>query len=220
MHIPDGFLDAKTLIGTAAISGATLGYGLAVAGRRLDDRQVPATAMLAAFIFAAQMVNFPIAGGTSGHLIGGALAAMLIGPWGGMVSMATVVIIQALFFSDGGITALGANLLNMAVLAPFVGYGVYRLLAGPARLGGSEKPAAPWRSHLAGFIAAWVSVMVAAAAASLELALSGVLPLSTLLAPMLGWHALIGVGEGVLTAIIVSYAWRVRPVRATIQGEE
>lgn len=203
MHIPDGLLDPKTLIGTAALSAAGVAYAARQVRRQLDSRQVPRVAVLTAFVFAAQMVNFPIPGGTSGHLMGGALVSVAFGPWVSTVVMSTVVAIQALLFQDGGITALGANLLNMALLGPLVGYGVYRSLKflWHSRLG--------WLTAV--FLSGWLSVVVAAVAAAVEMALSGTIPLRVGLPAMGFWHLFIGLGEGAITAAAAAYLAAERP---------
>lgn len=194
MHIPDGFLDAKTWLSTAALSAGALSYGLTQANRELEDRQIPVMGAMGAFVFAAQMVNFPVAGGTSGHLLGGALLALTMGPWPACIIMATIVGLQALFFNDGGVTVLGANIFNMAVLAPLSGYWVYRLL---------NRVIANRTVKI--FLAAWFSTMAAAAATALELAFSNTIALKLVLPAMLGWHSLIGIGEGLITAGVISY---------------
>lgn len=197
MHIPDGFLDVKTWVTTAALSTMAVGCAVRKTKDELGERQVPTLGVLAAFIFAAQMVNFPIVGGTSGHLMGATLAAVLLGPWSASIIMTTVLAVQALFFQDGGITALGANVFNMAVTAVAVGYGTYRLLSGPA----PERV----RKLAATFAASWMSVLAASVAASVELAASGVLPLRAALVAMFGWHIFIGLGEGIITTAVVAY---------------
>jgi cobalt/nickel transport system permease protein len=149
--------------------------------------------VLAAFIFAAQMLNFTVAGGTSGHLIGGALAAVLLGPWAGILTMTTVVAIQALLFQDGGLLVMGANITNIAILSTLVGYGIYRgikLVAGERR----------WGLFVGGFAASWASVVTSAVATAIQVAFSGTSPLGVALPAMAGVHALIGVGEGLITA--------------------
>jgi cobalt/nickel transport system permease protein len=148
--------------------------------------------VLAAFIFAAQMLNFTVLGGTSGHLIGGALAAILLGPWAAILTMTTVVSIQALVFQDGGLLAMGANILNMAIIAPLVAYGVYR---GVTTLAGERR----WGLFVGGFAAAWLSVVVSAVATAVQLAFSSTSPLAIALPAMAGVHALIGIGEGLIT---------------------
>lgn len=211
MHIPDGLLDAKTLIGTATLAAAGVTYASRQVRHQLDSRHVPRVAVLTAFVFAAQMVNFPIIGGTSGHLLGGALVAILFGPWVSTVVMTTVVAIQALLFQDGGITALGANLLNMALIGPLVGYASYQALR------------RPWASRAgwlaAAFLSGLLSVLAAAAAGAAELALSGIIPLSVGLPAMGTWHLFIGVGEGAITAAVAAYLAAERPeLMAGVKG--
>ena len=195
MHIPDGFLDGDVAVACAVPAVAAVGYGLRVADRELDDAKVPLLGVTAAFVFAVQMVNFPVAGGTSGHVLGAALAAILLGPWLAGLTMAVVLTVQCFAFADGGVTALGANILNMGVLgAIFAGFALQRT-----------------RSLLAVGVVAWAAVMLGATAVSFELALSGTVPLGTVLAPMLGVHALIGVGEAVVTVAAVSAVLSSRP---------
>jgi cobalt/nickel transport system permease protein len=159
----------------------------------------------AAFIFAAQMINFPIPGGTSGHLLGGTLAGVLLGPWAGSLVMAVVFIVQALFFQDGGLTVLGANIVNMGLIGTFGGYYLY---LGIRKAFGFHR----WRSMaIAVALAAWTSVVVAALACALQLALSGTVPPLVALVAMLSWHILIGIGEAVITVFAVGYIWRTRP---------
>lgn len=193
MHIPDGFLNAATLASTGAVSATGVGIAVRQVNRKLKEKQVPLMGVLAAFIFAAQMLNFPVAGGTSGHVLGAALAAILLGPWAAVLIMACVLIAQSLIFQDGGLLALGANIFNMGLVAVFVSYLSYRL--GTALFGETR------RVRLAtGFSAAWLSVVLAATAASFELAFSGASPLRVVLPAMVGVHALIGIGEGLVTA--------------------
>lgn len=194
MHIPDGLLDAKTWIGAAVLAGAGVTLATRQVQRQLDTRQVPRIAVTTAFIFAAQMINFPIVGGTSGHLMGGALAAIAFGPSVATVMMTAVFTIQALLFQDGGITALGANLLNMALISPFVAYGCHWLLT---------RLRFPWAASA--FVAGLLSVLVASAVAAVQLATSGVIPLSVGLPATLFWHLFIGLGEGAITAAVLSY---------------
>jgi cobalt/nickel transport system permease protein len=197
LHIPDGFLNGATMATTAAASAGGLGAAIKIAGRKLGERQVPLMGMMAAFIFAAQMLNFPVAGGTSGHVIGAAMATILLGPWASVVIMSLVLSVQCLVFQDGGLLALGANIFNMAIVASLVAYATYRVTGNVL---GSGR-----RSQLiAGFAAAWCSVLLAAVACSLELSASAVAPLGVVLPAMAGIHALIGVGEGLATAAVLS----------------
>jgi cobalt/nickel transport system permease protein len=204
MHIPDGFLDPGVAAATAIVSAGAVGYALRRADRDLDDERVPLLGVTAAFVFAVQMLNFPVAGGTSGHLLGAGLAAILLGPWLACLVMAVVLTTQALVFADGGISALGANVLNMGVIGALtVGY----LMV--------------WSRHLTprtrtGFLAvvaggAWLAVMAGAAATALELSVSGTVPLATVLPAMLGVHALIGAGEAVITVAAVGAVLATRP---------
>jgi cobalt/nickel transport system permease protein len=204
MHIPDGFLDAEVAAAAAVAAAGAVAYGLRRADRTLDERAVPLLGVTGAFVFAAQMLNFPVAGGTSGHFLGAALAAVLLGPWVACLVLAVVLGLQAFVFADGGITALGANVLNMGVVG---GLGAGLVIAAGRR----ALPAT--RSAFLGLvgIAAWLAVMAAAAACSLELAASGTVPLGTVLPAMLGVHALIGVGEAVVTVAAVSTVLASRP---------
>jgi cobalt/nickel transport system permease protein len=192
MHIPDGFLSVAMALICWVLAGGVVGVSLWRSGKTLGGRQVPLMGVLAAFIFAAQMLNFTVVGGTSGHLIGGALAAILLGPWAAILTMTTVVSIQALIFQDGGLLVMGANILNMAVIAPLVAYGVYR---GILALAGERR----WGLFVGGFAGAWLSVVVSAAATAVQLAFSGTSPLGVALPAMTGVHALIGIGEGLIT---------------------
>lgn len=194
MHIPDGFLDVKTLVATGAASAVALGVSSTKTAQYLNDRQLPSLGIMSAFIFAAQMVNFPIAGGTSGHLLGAALATTLLGPWAASLIISTVLIIQCLFFQDGGLTALGANIFNMAVAGVFVAYLVQTVLS-KLKL----------NQYVTSFVAAWASVMTAALLASVELAFSGTIKFSVVYPAMAGVHAIIGLGEGIITAVVVAF---------------
>ncbi|MEW6423705.1 MAG: energy-coupling factor ABC transporter permease [Bacillota bacterium] len=197
MHIPDGFLTPGVWAGASVLSAGALAGAVAKTRETLQDRQVPTLGVAAAFIFAAQMINFPVAGGTSGHLLGGALAAILLGPWNAFLVMTTVLVIQCLFFSDGGLTALGANVLNMAVIAPWVAYVMARLFKG------AEGNKAIRSTAI--FFASWSSVMAAALACAVEIVLSGSVPWQVALPAMAGWHALIGIGEGLITTVVVAF---------------
>jgi cobalt/nickel transport system permease protein len=175
-----------------------LAYAVRQTNRTLDDRAIPLMGVMAAFIFAAQMFNFQVIGGTSGHLLGGVLAAVLLGPWAGTLVMTSVVAVQALVFQDGGLVVLGANIFNMGVIGTLGGYAVYRTLC--RMLGGEERARIP-----AAGVAAWLSVVVAAAAISVELALSGTTELAIALPTMVGIHVLIGVGEAIITMAALAF---------------
>lgn len=206
MHVPDGFINAPVSAAAGVIAVAGVGVCLRQARRELDDRTAPMAGLVAVFIFAAQMINFPVAAGTSGHLIGGALAAILVGPFTGALAVAVVVMIQALMFADGGLSALGLNVLNMALVTVAVAWPVFRLLARSL-----PRSRGPWVT--AAFLAAFVSVPASAAAFSLEYALggTGTFADSTVLFAMVGTHLLIGIGEGLITALTVGAVLAVRP---------
>lgn len=204
MHIPDGFLSNGVAAAAGLLAIAAVAYGLRVADRDLDEARVPLLGVLAAFIFAVQMLNFPVAGGTSGHLLGATLAAVLLGRWIACLVMAVVLVTQAFAFADGGVTALGANILNMGILGA--------LLAGYAIAAG-RRLLPDTRVAFLGLVGgvSWLAVMTGAAAASAELAVSGTVPLRAVLPAMLGVHALIGIGEAVITVAAVSAVLAARP---------
>ena len=201
MHIPDGFLSLAISVICWLITVLVDGIAISRTNRSLGERQVPLMGIMAAFIFAAQMINFPVAGGTSGHLLGGTLAAVTLGPWAAMLEMTSVIAVQGLLFQDGGLTVMGANILNMGLVTPVIGYGLYR-----AALGGNRGV----KLVVAG-VAAWLSVMAGALLTSLELWLSGTAKLSIIIPAMLGIHALIGVGEALITVAALTFIFRTRP---------
>ena len=202
MHIPDGFID----LGTSAAAGVAAAGGVAVCLRRsaasLDERQAPLAGLVAAFVFAAQMLNFPVASGTSGHLIGGTLAAVLVGPWAGALCVTVVLIVQAILFADGGLSALGLNIVNMALVTTAVGYGAFAVL----------RRVLANRVTTAAGVAAALSVVASAAAFAVEYGIGGTGGVSTrtVFTAMVGVHALIGVGEGVITGMVVGAVLGVR----------
>lgn len=206
MHVPDGFLSAPVSAGTYAIAALGVAAALRGARRELDERTAPLAGLVAVFVFAGQMINFPVGAGTSGHLIGGTLAAVLIGPWTATLAVTVVLTVQALAFADGGITALGTNVTLMAIVSVWVGYGVFRL----AR---ALLPTRAVSVPVAAATGALVSVPSAALTFAGLYAAGGVAPISltTLVTAMLGWHTLIGVGEAVITALVVSSVVAARP---------
>ena len=215
MHIPDGLMaPLVAAIGWAEFV-AVMAAALWITGRKDREKDLPRIAVLSAGIFVAQMINFPIGGGTTGHLIGGALFAILAGPSVAIVGMTIVILIQALMFGDGGVSALGLNALNMAIIAPLTGWGTYTLLKSIMSIEATRQSS---RVLVAVSLAAWASVFVAAAACAAELAVSyavssgayGIAPTVSIPA-MLGYHAVIGVGEGIITAGVLAYVWRVSP---------
>lgn len=201
LHIPDGFLSLVISLIFWLATAALIGLAARRTRGQLGERQVPLMGIMAAFIFAAQMINFPVAGGTSGHLLGGALAAIVLGPWAGMLVMASVVGLQGLLFQDGGLVVMGANIFNMGLLTALIGYGLYRSVAGQGR---------GLRLAVAG-VAAWLSVMAAALLTAIQLWLSGTSPVNIVMPAMLGVHALIGIGEALVTVAALAFIEQTRP---------
>lgn len=203
MHIPDGFLDGKTLALTGALSAGGLAVAARQVNRTLPRNKIPLMGLGAAFVFAAQMLNFPVAGGTSGHLLGGVLAGVLLGPGAAAIVIACVLTVQALLFSDGGVLALGANIFNMAFIGAVVGYAIYR---------SARKFLPGLRGRItAVFFAAWLSTVLASVTCAGELALSGTLPPGVVFPAMVSVHALIGIGEGLITSLVILTIARTRP---------
>jgi cobalt/nickel transport system permease protein len=204
MHIPDGFLSLAVAIIFWVLAVTAVGYALSRVRTELNERQVPVMGVLAAVIFAGQMLNFSVSGGTSGHLLGATLAVILLGPWPALLVMTCVVSVQALIFQDGGLLALGANIFNMGVVGVFVAWGAYQLVR---RL----TPDTRWSRLLAGFLAGWFSIEIASLVAALQLALSGTSPANIAVPAMGGIHALIGLGEGLITLGALGFLMAVRP---------
>lgn len=206
MHMSDGLMNAPTSIAFGVVAAIGLAIAVTRARADLDDRTAPMAGLVTAFVFAVQMINFPILPGASGHLLGGALVAILVGPWVGALCIAIVLAVQALLFADGGLTALGTNITNMALVGVFAGYGVAVLLRRFARRG---------RTGLVvtAFVAALVNTVMAAFAFVVEYAIGGAggATLGTVLGLMVGLHVLIGIGEGVITAATVGAVAAVRP---------
>ena len=206
MHVPDGFIDATTSLATGAVAVAGVTLALRGARRELDDRTAPMAGLVATFVFAGQMMNFPVGAGTSGHLLGGTLAAVLAGPWTAVLAITVVLLVQALLMADGGITALGTNVTLMALVAVVVGWLVFRLVrAVLPRRTTSVAPAAA--------IGAFVSVPVVALAFTAIYAVGGTAPvaLDTVLTAMLSWHLVIGLGEAAITGLVVASVVAIRP---------
>lgn len=204
MHIPDGFLSVPIALVFWLLSAGVISIALKQVGKAFGEREVPLMGLLAAAIFAGQMLNFSVAGGTSGHLLGAALATILLGPWGAMIVLTCVVAVQAVLFQDGGLLALGANLFNMAVIGVLVAYLVYPLVRRLTRGLG-------WGIFAAGFLAGWASVFLSALAAGLQLALSGTSPADIAVPAMGAVHALIGIGEGLITMGALALLASARP---------
>ena len=207
VHIPDGFIDAPTSIAFGVVAAAGIGWCLKKGSAELDERAAPLAGLTAAFVFAGQMLNFPVAAGTSGHLLGGVLAAVLVGPWIGATCLAVVLLLQALFFADGGLTALGLSTFNMSFVGALGGYLVYR---GVLRVLPQRRASVP----IAAAVAAALSVPMAAASFVLQFAVGGTvedLSLSAVLAAMVGVHLLIGIGEALITLFTVGLVMSSRP---------
>ncbi|MEU3469448.1 energy-coupling factor ABC transporter permease [Streptomyces sp. NPDC006687] len=206
MHVPDGFIDAPVSVAAGVAAAAAVAVSLRGARRELDERTAPLAGLVAAFIFAVQMLNFPVAAGTSGHLLGGALAAILVGPYTGVLCVSVVLLMQGILFADGGLTALGVNILNMAVVTVLVSYAVFRLLL-------RVLPAGRRSVTVAAFAGALLSVPGAAVMFTLLYALGGTtdVPIGKVFTAMAGVHVLIGIGEALITAATVGAVIAVRP---------
>jgi cobalt/nickel transport system permease protein len=198
LHAPDAFLSIPVAGVMWLLTIAILAIAVRRTNRNLDERAIPLLGVMAAFIFAAQLFNFPIPGGTSGHLLGGVLAGVLLGPWAGTLVMTCVVAVQALVFQDGGLVSLGANVFNMGIVGALGGYGLYRAVA--KVLGGEDRARVP-----AAAIAAWVSVVTGAALMAVQLGVSGNTVLELALPALVGVHAVIGVGEALITAAALGF---------------
>ena len=203
MHIPDNFIDAKTALATAGLSAVGVGVALARVKRELPPRKIPLLGLSAAFLFAAQMVNFPVIGGTSGHLVGGALVAALLGPSAAVVVLTTVIIVQCFLFSDGGVTALGANIFNMAIIQSVSGWIIFRLVARFLRgLRGQVTALA---------FASWCATVIASISCAGQLSWSKTVSWASVFPAMTGIHIFIGIGEGLISALVFLAIQRTRP---------
>ncbi|MFJ4810198.1 energy-coupling factor ABC transporter permease [Streptomyces longwoodensis] len=206
MHVPDGFINAPTSAVTAVVAAGAIAVSLRGARRELDERTAPLAGLVAAFIFAVQMLNFPVAAGTSGHLLGGALAAILVGPCTGVLCVSVVLLMQGILFADGGLTALGVNITDMAIVTTVVSYALFRALV-------KILPRSRRSVTVASFVAALVSVPAAAVAFTVIYAIGGTTDVSIgkVATAMIGVHVLIGIGEAVITALTVGAVIAVRP---------
>jgi cobalt/nickel transport system permease protein len=204
MHIPDGFLSVPVSLLLWLPAVAAIAYALKRVGEDMGERQVPLMGVLAACIFAGQMINFSVTGGTSGHLVGAALATILLGPWAAILILTSVVGIQALIFQDGGLLALGANVFNMGIVGVAVSYTVYRIFQ---RLAGGRR----WGVFAGGFAAGWMAIFIASLGAALQLAISGTSPANVAIPAMGSIHALIGIGEGLITMGALALVYAARP---------
>jgi cobalt/nickel transport system permease protein len=201
LHIPDGFLTLIVSLVFWLVTIILVGLAVSKSNQSLGEKQIPLMGVMAAFIFAAQMLNFPIAGGTSGHFLGGSLAAIVLGPWAGILVMTAVVGVQARLFQDGGLLVMGANIFNMGIITSVIGFGLYRMVVSRKR---------GLRIAFAG-IGAWIATMAAALFTALQLWLSGTTRLEIVVPAMLGVHALIGLGEALITMAALTYIEQTRP---------
>jgi cobalt/nickel transport system permease protein len=203
MHIPDGFLTPRVWVPLDIVSIGAVSYALRRISEVLEEKAIPLMGVLAAFVFAAQMLNIPVGGGTSGHFLGGALAGALLGPWGGLTVMTVVLIVQCFLFQDGGLAALGTNIFNMGILGAMGGAFIYRTLARirPQRGG----------HFAAGFIAGWLAMVVSAVSCASQLAISGVVTWRAGVWFIVGSHALLGFIEGAVTGSVLQALSRSRP---------
>lgn len=206
MHVPDGFIDAQTSLAAAAVAAGGAAVALRKAGQDVLESRAPMTGLVAAFIFAAQMLNFPVATGTSGHLLGGLLAAVLVGPWLGSLAVTVVLVVQSLLFADGGLSALGLNILLMAFIPAFIGYGLFLL---------ARRALPRTRAGILGAtaFAAFASVVLASIGFTIAYAFGGndAASVSTVATAMIGVHVLIGIGEAVITTLTVGAVLATRP---------
>jgi cobalt/nickel transport system permease protein len=212
MHLPDGFIDTKTAASAAALSVLGVGWALRRVKSQLPPSKVPLLGLSAAFLFTAQMLNFPVIGGTSGHLVGGALVAALLGPSAAVVVVTTVVVVQCFLFADGGVVALGANVFNMALVDSVSGYLIYRLLCG-------------WFSGTRGRVTAiafagWCSTVLASLTCAGQLAWSGTVGWGAGFRAMAGVHMLIGLGEALISALVLAAIIKTRPDMVSQTGRE
>jgi cobalt/nickel transport system permease protein len=204
LHIPDGFLTIEVALVGWILASIIIAIAIRQTRNQLGERQIPLMGVMAAFIFASQAINFPVAAGTSGHLLGGALAAITLGPWAATLIMTAVIVTQGLLFQDGGLLVMGWNILNMGVLTAFAGYAGYALMQ--RLFNGNVRTRLP-----SAFVGAWVSVEVGAVATAFELAVSGTSPLNIALPAMAAVHALIGLGEGFITTGAIALLQSIRP---------
>jgi cobalt/nickel transport system permease protein len=203
MHIPDGFVDLKTAISAGVVSAGGLAAAIYKVKSYFKAKVIALMGVISALIFALQMINFTIPGGTSGHLLGGALAAIVLGPHAGVIVVAVVLIVQAFIFMDGGVVALGANIFNMAIIGVYGSYLIYWLICK------ISKSKITFFTSVA--VASWLSVVIASLFAALELGISGTYALGVTLKAMTGVHAVIGVGEAIITVAVVAFISKIRP---------
>lgn len=205
MHIPDGFLSTPVVLVMWIFTIIVVGYSIKKTNNQITERHIPLMGVLAAFVFAAQMVNIPVAAGTSGHFLGGVLVVIFLGPWIGTVIMTTVFIVQAVLFQDGGILALGANIFNMGVIGTVFGYVLYR---GLSRI---------LKKIMAAAVTAWIALVLSSLACAVELAISGASPFHVVVPAMVSIHSIIGIIEAVVTVVVISAVMKARPDLLTLE---
>jgi cobalt/nickel transport system permease protein len=206
MHIPDGFLSTPVVLTLWVITLLVVGYSLKKTNNQITEKHIPLMGVLAAFVFAAQMVNIPVAAGTSGHFLGGILVVIFLGPWAGAVIMTTIFIVQAVLFQDGGILAMGANIFNMGIIGTIVGYYLYKGLLKVLKT-----------RFTSAAVAAWATIVLASTACAFELAISGTAPFKVVVPAMIGVHVVIGIIEAVVTVVILSAVLKTRPDLLTLE---
>jgi cobalt/nickel transport system permease protein len=206
MHIPDGFLSTPVVLTLWVITLLVVGYSLRKTNNQITEKHIPLMGVLAAFVFAAQMVNIPVAAGTSGHFLGGILVVIFLGPWAGAVIMTTIFIVQAVLFQDGGILAMGANIFNMGIIGTIVGYYLYKGLLKVLKT-----------RFTSAAVAAWATIVLASTACAFELAISGTAPFKVVVPAMIGVHVVIGIIEAVVTVVILSAVLKTRPDLLTLE---
>jgi cobalt/nickel transport system permease protein len=206
MHIPDGFLSMPVVLPLWVITLLVVGYSLKKTNNQITEKHIPLMGVLAAFVFAAQMVNIPVAAGTSGHFLGGILVVIFLGPWAGAVIMTTIFIVQAVLFQDGGILAMGANIFNMGIIGTIVGYYLYKGLLKVLKT-----------RFTSAAVAAWATIVLASTACAFELAISGTAPFKVVVPAMIGVHVVIGIIEAVVTVVILSAVLKTRPDLLTLE---
>ncbi|NCP88250.1 MAG: cobalamin biosynthesis protein CbiM [Anaerolineae bacterium CG_4_9_14_3_um_filter_57_17] len=202
MHIPDGLLSLVVALIFWALTAASVALAIFKTNKTLGEKQIPLMGIMAAFIFAAQMLNFPVAGGTSGHFLGGALAAIVLGPWAAILVMTSVIAVQGLLFQDGGLLVMGANIFNMGIVTAIIGFGLYRSVSG--------NPNKTVRLAFAG-AGAWLATVSAALVTALQLWLSGNAHIEIVVPAMLGVHVIIGIGEAVISVAALAFIEQTRP---------
>ncbi|MHA1803401.1 MAG: energy-coupling factor ABC transporter permease [Promethearchaeota archaeon] len=211
MHIPDGLLDPFTIVILWATSIIMMVFGFKKIKKIFEsedsEKMIPYIGVLAAVIFAFQFVNYPVPGGTSGHLVGGTLVAVILGPWAAILVLFLVLVVQSLF-GDGGITALGANTFNMGIIGGMVGFYIVKLVMhGLNKTNWSKE----LRMAIGTAIGSYIGIVLAALSCGIEIGIGGIIPMNIAIMAMVYWHLLIGIGEAVISALIIFYIYKAKP---------